>query len=67
MHGDWFLESKGPDGQLHVPVGFSDGSNLNDWLWPLYDATNGTLSKGDVIRAQKGDINSQGYRYVVAY
>ncbi len=68
VHGAWFLESKGPEGATGpLPAGFADGNNQNDWLWQLYDPTNGTVSKGDVIRGQKGDINSQGYRYAVSY
>lgn len=68
VHGSWFFESKGPDGStLPLPSGFRDGNNTNDWLWLLYDATNGTVSKGDIIRAQKGDINSMGYDVAVTY
>jgi prepilin-type N-terminal cleavage/methylation domain-containing protein len=67
-HGAWFLVSKGPDGSnAPLPVGFADGTNANDWLWLLYDPTNGTVSRGDVIRAQKGDINATGYNVVVNY
>jgi len=68
VHGSWFLASKGPDKSTGpLPSGFADGANPNDWLWQLYDATNGTISRGDVIRSQKGDINSRGYNVAVTY
>ncbi len=68
VHGDWFLASKGPDSTTGpLPAGFADGNNVNDWLWALYDPSNGTLSKGDVLRGQKGDINSRGYDVNVTY
>ena len=67
-HGAWFLVSKGPDGaQGPLPSGFADGTNANDWLWQLYDPTNGTVSKGDVIRGQAGVINEKGYGIDVLY
>jgi hypothetical protein len=34
-------------------VGFADGVNANDWLWLVYDASNGTLSSGEILRSQK--------------
>lgn len=68
VHGHWFLASKGPDGKTGpLPSGFADGRNVNDWLWCLYDPSNGTVSAGDVIRSQKGDINSVGYNVAVTY
>jgi len=71
VHGDWLLVSKGPWGKLNLPVGFpgSDGANETDWLWLLYDPTNGTRSTGEVIRNQKlGDANAAGYdRYAADY
>ncbi len=65
--GAWALYSKGPDGITNLPVGFADGTGVNDWLWQLYDPTNGTVSPGEVIRGQAGDINQKGYDVVVAY
>ena len=66
--GAWFLVSKEPDGSNNpLPVGFADGNSQNDWLWLLYDPTNGTHSPGDVIRGQAGDANAAGYRYAVTY
>jgi len=69
VHGAWFLASKGPDGStLPLPQGFSDGNNLNDWLWLQYDPTNGTVSRGDVMRSQaRSDVNASGYPYDVSY
>ena len=68
VFGEWLLVSKGPDGSnAPLPVGFADGNSQNDWLWQLYDPTNGTISTGDVIRGQAGDANAAGYRYVVNY
>lgn len=68
LFGVWFLVSKGPDGSnAPLPVGFADGNSQNDWLWQLYDPTNGTISTGDVIRGQAGDANAAGYRYAVTY
>ncbi|CAN5330651.1 hypothetical protein BH09SUM1_BH09SUM1_33240 [soil metagenome] len=62
FHGSYFLVSKGPDGKINIPVGFTDGGGTFDWFWELYDPTNGTLSKGDIIRSQKrADVNSSGY------
>jgi len=71
IHGDYFLSSKGPDGKVtgDLPVGFetSQGRQRNDWLWKLYDSTNGTLSHGEIIRGQNGDINARGYDVNVFY
>lgn len=54
VHGAWFLASKGPDASNYpLPVGFADGVNANDWLWLVYDASNGTLSSGEILRSQK--------------
>ena len=59
--GNWFLVSKGPDAKNNLPQGFSDGSNQDDWLWQIYDPTNGTMSKGDIIRSQaKPEVNGYG-------
>ncbi len=69
VHGGWFLSSKGPDGTtLPLPQGFSDGNNLNDWLWLQYDPTNGTVSAGDVMRSQsQSDVGAAAYPYTVNY
>ncbi|MBX3729888.1 MAG: prepilin-type N-terminal cleavage/methylation domain-containing protein [Candidatus Sumerlaeia bacterium] len=69
VHGFWMFASKGPDGaQGPLPSGFADGNGLNDWLWQLYDPTNGTVSTGDILRTQKeGDKNATGYPYAVTY
>jgi prepilin-type N-terminal cleavage/methylation domain-containing protein len=68
VHGAWFLVSKGPDGSnLPLPQNFGDGAREHDWLWLLYDPTNGTMSRGDVLRSQTGDINTKGYPVDVQY
>lgn len=68
VHGSWFLESKGPEKRTGpLPSSFADGNNVNDWLWQLYDPTNGTISAGDVLRGQKGSANATGYNIAVAY
>jgi len=63
IHGAWFLSSKGPTGTDNpLPAGFADGNNQNDWLWLLYDPTNGTISLGNILRSQaRSDVNSTGY------
>ncbi|HNM45894.1 MAG TPA: prepilin-type N-terminal cleavage/methylation domain-containing protein [Candidatus Sumerlaeota bacterium] len=63
VHGGWMLISKGPDGRNTIPQSplYADGANLNDWLWQIYDPTNGTKSKGEVMRNQKsGDVTTYG-------
>lgn len=71
IHGAYFLASKGPDGKTtgDLPVGFegSQGMQRQDWLWKLYDSTNGTLSHGEILRGQNGDINARGYDMNVFY
>ncbi len=64
--GNWFLVSKGPDTKINLPDGFDDGSNTDDWLWQLYDPTNGTMSKGDVIRSQ-AQPEAHGYDHEIVY
>ncbi len=61
VHGAWFLTSKGPDGfTTPLPVGFNNGVNANDWLWLIYDPTNGTVSPGQIIRSQNSPEPSMG-------
>lgn len=69
VHGAWFLVSKGPDkSNGPLPSGFSDGNNQTDWLWLQYDPTNGTVSRGDVIRSQsRPDGNAEAYNIPVSY
>jgi prepilin-type N-terminal cleavage/methylation domain-containing protein len=65
--GAWFLVSRGPDNKRGpYPAGFADGGNQDDWLWQIYDATNGTVSKGDIIRSQ-GQPEAHGYDHEVTY
>ncbi|MCC5876574.1 MAG: prepilin-type N-terminal cleavage/methylation domain-containing protein [Candidatus Sumerlaeia bacterium] len=67
VHGAWFLVSKGPDGHNNpLPAGFGDGANQTDWLWQVYDPTNGTISIGDIIRSQK-QADVTGYPIPVTY
>lgn len=54
VHGEFMIASHGPNRWLDLPQGFSDGANLTDWFWLPYDATNGLLSPGDVLRGQGG-------------
>lgn len=65
VHGKWLLISKGPDRVLNLPAGFADGNNANDWFWQVYDPTNGTVSLGEVMRAQAGDVRN--YNFFVQY
>ena len=65
VHGKWFMVSKGPDRIINLPAGFADGNNPNDWFWQVYDPTNGTISNGDVMRAQSGVV--VGYSFPVTY
>lgn len=65
VHGKWLLISKGPDRILNLPLGFADGNNANDWFWQVYDSTNGTVSAGEVMRAQSGVV--VGYNFFVQY
>ena len=51
--GSWVIYSNGPTRRLALPSGFSDGGSAGDWLWLPYDATNGTVSRGCIIRCQK--------------
>lgn len=69
VHGAYMLVSKGPDKSTGpLPAGYADGNGVNDFLWQLYNATNGTLSRGDIIRSQKNpDINGTGYSHNVSY
>ena len=65
--GNWALYSYGPDKAVGLPVTFQDGANETDWLWQVYDPTNGTISGGDIIRCPKGkpdysDYNIEYYR-----
>lgn len=61
VHGSWMFASKGPDGStLPLPSGFADGLRETDWLWLLYDPTNGTVSPGQIIRTQKSGEPSMG-------
>ncbi len=59
--GMWALYSYGPDKRVGIPTNFADGANETDWMWQIYDPTNGTTSGGDVIRCQNGKPNYSGY------
>jgi len=69
VHGSWLLVSKGPDGTLiPLPTGFADGNNQQDWLWQQYDPTNGTKSRGEVMRSQaQPDVAARAYPINVTY
>lgn len=50
--GEWVLSSLGPDRRrnlIQVPA----SSDPNDQIHMPYDATNGTISAGDIVRSQK--------------
>ncbi len=49
----WYLRSVGPDGQ---PVTFGSGS-IDDAEIMLYDPTNGTISPGELVRTNLGQMN----------
>jgi len=63
VFGDWAIYSYGPDKRTNIPQNpaFNDGANETDFMWEVYDPTNGTVSKGEVIRAPKGDISYKDY------
>lgn len=52
VHGAYMIASHGPNRWLDLPRSFADGQNATDWFWLPYDATNGLLSPGDILRAQ---------------
>jgi general secretion pathway protein G len=64
--GEWALYSYGPDKQTNIPSSpaFQDGANETDWMWQLYDPTNGTVSLGEVIRGTRPVIKYEGYTIV---
>ena len=59
--GMWALYSNGPNRMLDLPgfsnypgpPAFNDGANPGDWIWLIYDPSNGTVSNGDIYRSQK--------------
>jgi len=53
--GDWQVLSVGPDKKANV----TDPAYNTFWIVTAYDATNGTVSPGDIVRTYKGD----GYTY----
>lgn len=66
--GAYRLSSRGPDRATTIPnvtnegFAFNDGSNANDWLWTVYDPTNGIISRGELMRSQKEpDVSQNGY------
>ena len=66
--GGYWLCSRGPDRAFTIPsnagegFAFADGSNANDWLWTVYDPTNGNISRGEIMRSQKEpNITQQSY------
>jgi prepilin-type N-terminal cleavage/methylation domain-containing protein len=50
LHGQWKLSSSGPDREAEDPGAAGDPFLLN---LLIYDPTNGTLSKGDIVRTQR--------------
>ena len=72
VFGAWFIVSRGPDnwlGPMPTTWGINSaqqGDDQDDWLWQIYDPTNGTSSKGDVIRSQARP-EVLGYDHEVTY
>ncbi len=60
VYGDWRIYSFGPDaGETFSRFNYRrDGNEY--WFLEVYDPTNGTISKGNIIRTQ---INPDGYNY----
>jgi prepilin-type N-terminal cleavage/methylation domain-containing protein len=54
--GEWQLLSAGPNKVADV----TDPAYNTFWIVSAYDATNGTVSKGDIVRTQK---SGEGYTY----
>jgi len=67
VFGDWAIYSYGPDKLTNVPRNplFADGANITDFMWQVYDPTNGTVSLGEVIRCPKGVVNYS--KYTITY
>jgi len=63
VFGSWALYSYGPDKINNLPQNpaYAVGTNETDFMWQVYDPTNGTVSKGEVIRCPKGDVSYRGY------
>lgn len=57
--GDWQLLSAGPDKSASVTDPYLKPTP-RFWIVTPYEATNGTVSKGDIVRTQK---NGEGYVY----
>jgi len=67
VFGAWAIYSYGPDKLVIVPQNpaFADGANMTDFMWQVYDPTNGTISLGEVIRCPKGVVNYS--KYTITY
>ncbi len=63
VFGAWAIYSYGPDKRTNIPQSplFANGANETDFMWQVYDPTNGTMSAGEVIRAPKGTISYKDY------
>lgn len=63
VFGSWALYSYGPDKMVNIPTNpaYSVGANETDFMWEVYDPTNGTVSAGEVIRCPKGTISYKDY------
>lgn len=53
-YGDWVMRSAGPDTwyQSYADSGRLGDYDLGGWFLGAYDATNGTISSGDIYRSQ---------------
>lgn len=63
VFGAWALYSYGPDMIVNLPTSpaYSFGGNETDFMWQVYDPTNGTISPGEVIRGQKSEFTYKDY------
>jgi len=66
VFGAWAMYSYGPDMKVNLPQSpsYAAGSNETDFMWQVYDPTNGTISDGEVIRAQNQQFTYKDYSIV---
>lgn len=52
LHGAWRLICAGPDQYVFCLAATGTKQDFGDWTYMVYDATNGTVSWGDIFRDQ---------------
>jgi prepilin-type N-terminal cleavage/methylation domain-containing protein len=52
-YGQWIIRSAGPDTWYQNYIGMNGDFGAGGWNRASYDATNGTVSAGDIMRSQK--------------